>query len=443
MRKGGLGPALAPCYRAVGMERIAVVGLGYVGLPIALAFARKLDGVVGFDIDAEKVAELARGHDRNREVPAEELKATKLKVTSQVEDLAACTFFVVAVPTPVDANNVPNLRPLERASETVGKVLKKGDVVCFESTVYPGVTEEICGPILAKASGLVQGKDFKLAYSPERINPGDKEHTLESIVKVVSGEDEETLERAARLYGAVVAAGIHRAPSIKVAEAAKVIENTQRDINIALMNELSVIFDRMGIRTSDVLAAASTKWNFIRFRPGLVGGHCIGVDPYYLTTKAQQLGYQPEVILAGRRINDNTGRFIAQRLVKLLVNADIQVKGAKVGVLGLTFKEDVTDTRNSKVPDIVTELREFGVAPIVHDPLAAPEEIRHEYGLEVSKLEAFKGLDALVLAVAHADYMKMGLEKILAPVRDGGVFIDVKSVFEPKQVGRGIRYWSL
>jgi len=425
-------------------EKIAVLGLGYVGLPVALAFARKFPGTVGFDVHVEKVKELARGYDRNHEVPEEVLKGTPLKVSSNLDDIKAATFYVVAVPTPVDENNVPDLTPVVRASESVGKVLKKGDVVVYESTVYPGVTEDICGPVLAKVSGLVQGKDFKLGYSPERINPGDKEHTLERITKVVSGEDDATLARVAAAYGAIIDAGIHRAPSIKVAEAAKVIENTQRDINIALMNELSLIFDRMGIRTHDVLAAAGTKWNFLKFRPGLVGGHCIGVDPYYLTTKAQQLGYQPEVILAGRRVNDNMGRYVAQRLVKHLVNADMPVRGARVGVLGLTFKEDVNDIRNSKVPDIIHELAEFGIQALLHDPYANAEETHHEYGLKLSSREELRALDALVLAVSHKEYLDMG-DALLAPLRDGGIFIDVKSVVEPAKVTgtRGIRYWSL
>ena len=424
-------------------ETIAVVGLGYVGLPVALAFARKFEGTVGFDIHVEKVNELARGFDRNREVPEDVLKGTKLRMTHESSELAKATFYVVAVPTPVDENNVPDLTPVVRASETVGKVLKRGDVVVYESTVYPGVTEEICGPVLAKASGLTQGKDFKLGYSPERINPGDTEHTLEKITKVVSGEDAATLERVASVYGAVIDAGVHRAPSIKVAEAAKVIENTQRDINIALMNELALIFDRLGIRTADVLAAAGTKWNFLKFRPGLVGGHCIGVDPYYLTTKAQQVGYHPEVILAGRRINDNMGRYIAQRLVKSLVNADMPVHGARVGVLGLTFKEDVNDIRNSKVPSIVAELEEFGVDALVHDPVASAEDTMHEYGLRLVAIEELEKLDALVLAVAHEEYVAMGAEALVSRVRDGGIFIDVKSAIDPSKVGSRIRYWSL
>jgi len=424
------------------MEKIAIIGLGYVGLPVALAFARKFPGCVGFDIHQEKVEELARGFDRNLEVPEEELKSSPLKFTSDIADLKGCTFFVVAVPTPVDENHLPDLTPVVSASRTVGKVLEKGGVIVYESTVYPGVTEDICAPILMKESGL-ERKDFKLGYSPERINPGDKEHTLERITKVVSGEDAETLDRVANAYGAIIEAGVHRAPSIKVAEAAKVIENTQRDLNIALMNELSIIFDKMGIRTVDVLAAAGTKWNFLKFKPGLVGGHCIGVDPYYLTMKAQQLGYQPEVILAGRRINDGMGKFVAQRLVKMLVNADIPVRGARVGVLGLSFKEDVNDIRNSKVPDIITELKEFGIQAMIHDPLASHKDAMHEYGLQLCSFEELRALDGLVFAVSHRHYLDMGLDKLSAPLRDGGVFIDVKSMFEASKLKRSIRYWSL
>ena len=424
-------------------ERIAVIGLGYVGMPVALAFARKFPGAIGFDIHREKVDELRRGFDRNMEIPPETLKATTLKMTCDPADLKDVTFFVVAVPTPVDKNNVPDLTPVVKASETVGKVLGKGAVVVYESTVYPGVTEDICGPILAKLSGLKQGTDFKLGYSPERINPGDKEHTLERITKVVSGEDAATLDRVAQVYGAVIDAGVHRAQSIKVAEAAKVIENTQRDINIALMNELAMIFDRMGIRTSDVLAAAGTKWNFLKFRPGLVGGHCIGVDPYYLTTKAQELGYQPEVILAGRRINNSISAYVAQRLVKMLINGDGAVKGARVGVLGLTFKEDCNDLRNSKVPDILTELKTFGINAIIHDPVASAPDAVHEYGLKLSPLGEFEKLDGLILAVSHKEYLEMGQQKLLSFVRDGGMVVDVKSALDPHKMERGIRYWSL
>lgn len=423
-------------------EQVAVIGLGYVGIPVALALARKFEAV-GFDIHSAKVAELKSGHDRNGEVSSDVLKSTKLRFSSDPTDLRDRSFFIVAVPTPVDHNNVPDLTPVVKASETVGRALSKGAVVVYESTVYPGVTEDICGPILEKTSGLKRGVDFKLGYSPERINPGDREHTLEKITKVVSGEDPETLERVAAVYGAIVEKGVYRAPSIKVAEAAKVIENTQRDLNIALMNELALIFDRMNIRTADVLAAARTKWNFLPFSPGLVGGHCIGVDPYYLTTKAQELGYQPEVILAGRRINNSMGPYIAQRLVKLLVHADLAVKNARVGVLGLTFKENVSDLRNSKVPDIVRELDQFGIRALVHDPLGNPEEAKHEYGLGLSPLEDFQKLDALILAVSHRAYLELPREKLFGMVRDGGVFIDVKSAFAPAELPRGLRYWSL
>jgi len=422
-------------------EKIACIGLGYVGLPVALAFAKKYP-TVGFDIHVEKVRELVSGYDRNHEVAEDVLKNTKLKMTADTNDLNDITFWVVAVPTPVDENNVPDLTPVVKASETAGKYLKKGAVVVYESTVYPGVTEDICGPILARVSGLARS-DFKLGFSPERINPGDKEHTLERIVKVVSGEDDATVERVATAYNSIIEAGVHRATSIRVAEAAKAIENTQRDINIALMNELALIFDKIGIRTADVLAAAGTKWNFLKFRPGLVGGHCIGVDPYYLTTMAQRVGYHSEVILAGRRINDNMGRYVAQRTVKQLVNANVPVKGARVGVLGLTFKEDVNDIRNSKVPTIVHELREFGVQTLLHDPYANPAETKHEYGLELNQLEEFRALDGLVMAVSHKAYMDMGIEKIQACLRDGGVFMDVKSCFEPAKVGKRVRYWSL
>ena len=423
-------------------EKIAVVGLGYVGLPVALAFARKFQHVVGFDVDDKKVAELNRGHDRNGEVEETVLKQTALRMTSDPKALRECTFFVVAVPTPVDENNVPDLGPVVRASETVGRALSKGAVVVYESTVYPGVTEDVAGPVLERLSSLKRGVDFKVGYSPERINPGDKEHTLERIVKVVSGEDAETLDRVANAYGRIVDAGVHRAPSIKVAEAAKVIENTQRDLNIALMNELAVIFDRMGIRTADVLAAAATKWNFLRFSPGLVGGHCIGVDPYYLTMKAQQLGYQPEVILAGRRINNRVGEVVAQKTVKLMLEEGRPLKGARVAVLGLTFKENCSDLRNSKVPDIIRELRSFGIEPFIHDPIANAAEAKHEYGLSLVPWEEIPELDALILAVSHKQYVEASAS-YLAKMREGGVFVDVKSVVRPDAVAPRLRYWSL
>jgi UDP-N-acetyl-D-glucosamine/UDP-N-acetyl-D-galactosamine dehydrogenase len=424
-------------------ERVAVIGLGYVGLPVALAFARKFPGTVGYDVDAEKVAELRRGHDRNEEIAEATLRGSSLTIADDDAALAGATLFVVAVPSPVDDNKVPDLSAIARASETVGRALRAGALVVFESTVYPGVTEDFCGPLLAKASGLACGVDFKLGYSPERINPGDKQHTLERIVKVVSGQDAEALDRVAAAYGAIVEAGVHRAPSIKVAEAAKVIENTQRDLNIALMNELAIIFERMDIRTQDVLEAASTKWNFLPFRPGLVGGHCIGVDPYYLTMKAQQLGYQPEVILAGRRINDNVGPYLAHRLVKMLANQGLPVKGARVGVLGLTFKEDCNDLRNSKVPDMLAELREFGVEPLIHDARGSAAEAKREYGLTLSPLEDYRDLDGLVVAVSHKEYVELGQPKLLSMLRDRGCFVDVKSVFSPTRMERGIVYWSL
>ena len=424
-------------------ETIAVIGLGYVGLPVALAFARKHARVVGFDISQPRVDELLRGHDRTNEVEPAELRASKLHITANPEELRAVTFFVVTVPTPIDFNRQPDLTPVVRASESVGKYLSKGAVVVYESTVYPGVTEEICGPILERVSGLRCGVDFTLGYSPERINPGDRTHTLERIVKVVSGQDAATLDRVADVYGAIIEAGVHRAPSIKVAEAAKVIENTQRDLNIALMNELALIFDRMGIRTSDVLAAAGTKWNFLKFSPGLVGGHCIGVDPYYLTAKAESLGYHPEVILAGRRINDGMGAFIAQKLVKLLIAADLPVKRARVGVLGLTFKENVPDLRNSRVPDILGELRQFGIETLVHDPRADAHEAHEEYGVKLSPLAEFEQLDALVLAVSHSEFIAMGAAKIAALVKPGGVLIDVKSALDSTAVPAGVQYWCL
>jgi UDP-N-acetyl-D-galactosamine dehydrogenase len=424
------------------MLKIAVIGLGYVGLPVALKFAEQFPGTVGFDIHEKKVAELKAGLDRTGEHAPSELLGSSLQMTSDIEDLRRCTFFVVAVPTPIDEHKTPDLTPVLRASETVGKVLKKGDLVVYESTVYPGVTEGLCAETLARVSGLTRG-DFKLGYSPERINPGDKEHTLARIVKVVSGEDAETLEVVAATYGAIITAGVHRAPSIMVAEAAKVIENTQRDINIALMNELSLIFDRMGIRTADVLAAARTKWNFLPFTPGLVGGHCIGVDPYYLTTKAQSLGYHPEVILAGRRINDGMGATIAQKLIKLLIHANLPPKGARIGILGLTFKENVTDLRNSRVPDIIHELQQFGIEPLVHDAVASAHEAQEEYGVGLSGWEAFQNLDGLILAVSHRAYLEQGPEALAGRLRPQGIFVDVKSAFAPGDFPPGLTYWSL
>jgi UDP-N-acetyl-D-glucosamine/UDP-N-acetyl-D-galactosamine dehydrogenase len=432
-----------PAMQSLEQEKIAVIGLGYVGLPVAISFGRKLP-TVGFDIRQRRIDELKKGHDDTLEVTGEQLASAKhLDMTADPAKLADCTFYIVAVPTPIDSNNRPDLTPMISASKTIGPHIKKGDVVVYESTVYPGVTEEICGPILDEKSGLKNGVDYFLGYSPERINPGDKEHTFEKILKVVSGQNAETLERVARVYASVVIAGVHKAPSIKVAEAAKVIENTQRDLNIALMNELALIFDRMGIRTADVLEAAGTKWNFLRFSPGLVGGHCIGVDPYYLTTKAQELGYLPEVILAGRRINNNVGPFIAQKCVKMLTQSDIPLKKAKVGIFGLTFKENVPDLRNSKIPDIVAELATFGIDAMVHDPMGDPREAHEEYKIELTPIEKLTSLDAAILAVAHKDYVS-NLAGIFERVRDGGVVIDVKSAFPVgTKPPRGIRLWSL
>ncbi len=423
-------------------EKIAVVGLGYVGLPVALAFAKKFP-TIGFDINEKKVSLLREGIDRTGEVTAEELKTTTLHITANTEDLGVATFFVVAVPTGIDKNHNPDLKPLLGASDAIGRVIRPGAVVVFESTVYPGITEEICGVAIEKISGLKAGVDFHLGYSPERINPGDKEHTLERIVKVVAGDDAATLERVANVYAAIVPAGVHRASSIKVAEAAKVIENTQRDLNIALMNELALIFDRIGIRTHDVLEAACTKWNFLPFRPGLVGGHCIGVDPYYLTTKAEELGYHPQVILAGRRINDGMGQYLAQKMIKMLSQNGVPTKNAKIGILGLTFKEDVPDLRNSRVPDIVTELREFGIEPLVHDPVADADEAHEEYGLRLCSDAELCNLDGVIIAVAHNKYRTAPVEKLLSCLKSGSIVVDVKSMLTPEELPDDVRYWSL
>lgn len=431
-------------------ERIAVVGLGYVGLPVAAALARAHGGggagaaVVGFDVAAERVEALRRGDDATGELTAGELAGLDLRFTDDPDALADRTCLVVAVPTPIDADRRPDLGPLRRACALVGPRLRPGALVVVESTVYPGVTEEICGPLLAAASGLVQGEGFHLGYSPERINPGDREHRLENVVKVVAADHPAALDRLRRLYGPVVRAGLHVAPSIRVAEAAKVIENTQRDLNIALMNELAIIFDRLGLSTRDVLAAAGTKWNFQRFTPGLVGGHCIGVDPYYLTAKAESVGYHPEVILAGRRINDGMGRFVAQKLVKLLVRQGAALRQARVGVLGLAFKEDVPDLRNSRVPDVLAELADFGLPPaLVHDPLASPERARADCGVELAPLGAFRGLDALVLAVPHAAYRGLGEATLAAMLGPRGVLIDVKAALGRSALAPDQVYWSL
>ena len=424
-------------------EKIAVIGLGYVGLPVAIALAEKFPGVIGFDINALRVEALRAGHDSTGEVDDADLAATTLRLTCAVDDLRDCTAYIVAVPTPIDDNRQPDLTPVIAASRTVGRVLKTGDLVVYESTVYPGVTEDICGPVLMQESGLGRAA-FSLGYSPERINPGDREHTFKTIVKVVSGDTPQALDRVAAVYGAVVDAGVHRASSIKVAEAAKVIENTQRDLTSALMNELAIIFDKMDIRTADVLAAAGTKWNFLRFMPGLVGGHCIGVDPYYLTAKAETLGYHPQVILSGRRINDGMGNFIAQKTAKLLIAAGRDLRQCRVGILGLTFKENVPDLRNSRVPDIIRELAQFGLVPLVHDTMAEPDEAHEEYGVTLSPLTQMRDMDALILAVPHREYLAGSCAAILDLVARGGVVVDVKSAIDPALTAeRGLKHWSL
>jgi len=423
-------------------ERIAVIGLGYVGLPLAVALSGKFD-VVGFDIDAKRVEQLGKGIDYTNEVPPADLQESSLKVTSDAEPLAGRTIFIVTVPTPIDEANRPDLTAMRKACELVGPLLSPGAIVVFESTVYPGVTEDICGPALEAASGLNCGTDFTLGYSPERINPGDKEHPLEKIIKVVAGQDAETLERLAAVYGAIVEAGIHRAPSIKVAEAAKVLENTQRDVNIALMNEVSKICDLVGIRSRDVLAAAGTKWNFLNFHPGLVGGHCIGVDPYYLTAKAQELGYHPDVILSGRRVNDSMGSYIGQRLIKLLSRHDLPLRNLRIGILGFTFKENVPDIRNSKVVDIYSELASFGLKPLIHDPMADPHAVAEEYDVQLSLMDEFRDLHALILAVPHSAYRTLDADGISGMLGSGGIFVDVKSRVAPDLLREDICYWSL
>ena len=438
-RKGSAGDSITEHPR-----KVAVIGLGYVGLPVAVAFGKR-SRVIGFDVKKSRIAELKKGRDRTGEVSSQELKSTNIIYTYKIDDLRQADFHIVAVPTPVDDSHQPDLTPVIRASETVGKALKKGAIVVYESTVYPGATEEQCVPVLEKFSGLTCGKDFTVGYSPERINPGDKEHTFTKIKKVVSGQDRKTCDIVAAVYGSVVTAGVHRAASIKVAEAAKVIENTQRDLNIALMNELALIFDKMGIDTMDVLEAAGTKWNFLRFKPGLVGGHCIGVDPYYLTHKAERIGYIPQVILAGRRINDGMGAFVAQRTVKELIGGGHTIKGATVTVLGLTFKENCPDLRNSRVIDIIRELESFGIKVQVADPLADPREAHEEYGVTLTPYAKLKPASAVVLAVAHEQYRGLGIadiKKLLG--KKNPVLVDVKSIFDPQAIAAaGLRLWRL
>ncbi len=424
---------------------IAIIGLGYVGLPLAVAFGQRTE-TIGFDLSETKVAQYRSHCDPTGEVASSQLQeAVHLTCTTDPAALARADYLLVTVPTPVDEARRPDFTPLIQASETVGRHMKRGATVIYESTVYPGATEEICIPVLEQASGLVWQRDFHVGYSPERINPGDKQHTLTNTLKVVAGDSPETLERVAALYLEVVTAGVHRAASIKVAEAAKVIENTQRDLNIALMNELALIFNRLDIDTLEVLEAAGTKWNFLPFRPGLVGGHCIGVDPYYLSHKAEMLGLHPEVILAGRRINDGMAAFVAQQTVKQIIQTGGAVRGAQVIVLGLTFKENCPDLRNSKVADIVAELADFGCRVTVHDPLAAPEDARREYGLTLTPWADLPAqADALVVAVAHADYLRRPLDELMGLLKPGGVFVDVKSGFDARAIRRaGLRLWRL
>lgn len=425
-------------------EKLAVIGLGYVGMPLAVAFARKVD-VIGYDLNSQKIALYKEGKDPTNEVGDEAVKNTTVEFTTDEEKLKEARFFIVAVPTPVNRDHTPYLGPVESASEIVGRNLMPGSIVVYESTVYPGVTEEVCVPILEQFSGLKCGKDFKVGYSPERINPGDKVHRLETITKIVSGMDEESLETIAKVYELVIDAGVYRAESIKVAEAAKVIENSQRDINIAFMNELSIMFNRMGIDTQAVLKAAGTKWNFLKFTPGLVGGHCIGVDPYYLTYRAEMLGYHSQIISAGRRINDDMGRYVARSVVKKLIEADKAVKNARVAILGVTFKENCPDTRNSKVIDIVRELEEYGIKPFVVDPEADAEEAKRLYDLDLSKAEDLKEMDAVIIAVAHDKFKTLSVESLESLYGVGKrVLADVKGILnKDEMIRRGFVYWRL
>ncbi len=428
-----------------GKEKLSLVGLGYVGMPIAVEFAKHGIGVIGYDLNSSKIAMYKKGIDPTNEVGNEEIKKTTVRFTDNETDLKLAKFHIVAVPTPVNDDHTPDLTPVEGASRILGRNLTKGSIVVFESTVYPGVTEEICVPILEEESGLKCGKDFKIGYSPERINPGDKVHRLSTITKIVSGMDQESLEEIASVYSIVVEAGVHKAESIKVAEAAKVIENSQRDINIAFMNELSIIFNKMGIDTQAVLNAAGTKWNFLKFYPGLVGGHCIGVDPYYLTYKAEMLGYHSQIILAGRRINDDMGKYVAENIVKKLIAAEKPVRNARVAILGFTFKEDCPDTRNSKIIDIVRELQEYGISPLIADPSADCEEAKRLYGIEFVELENIKNMDAVVLAVAHSCFKTLSKSDIDNMYDDGKkIMVDVKGLLNRKEYEEsGYIYWRL
>lgn len=426
------------------MEVVAVVGLGYVGLPLVVEFG-KAGRVIGFDIAIDKVKKCQEGTDPSREIPDEEMRAARFaEYTSDPAALAEADFILVAVPTPVDEAHRPDFLPLVGSSETVGRHMKRGATVVYESTVYPGATEEVCIPVLERESGMRWKEGFYVGYSPERINPGDREHTLMNVVKVVAGDTPETLEKVAKLYERIVKPGVHRASGIKVAEASKVIENTQRDLNIALMNELSIVFDKIGIDTVEVLEAAGTKWNFLNFRPGLVGGHCIGVDPYYLTHKAETLGYHPQVILAGRRINDSMGKFIAEQTVKQIIRNGGQVKRARVNLLGLTFKENCADIRNTKVVDIFKELESYGVEVFVHDPVADPVEAAHEYGINLCQWGDLPQADAMIVAVAHKEYVDMSPRALQGKMIHGGCLIDVKSKFDRESFAKdGISVWRL
>ena len=426
------------------MSVVAVVGLGYVGLPLAVEFGKKRQ-TIGYDLSGSKVESYRQWIDPTGEVSSDDLKAAaQLVVTTDPAELAQADYMVIAVPTPVDLAHQPDFGPLISASESVGKHMKRGAIVIYESTVYPGATEEICIPVLEKYSGMKWKEDFHVGFSPERINPGDKQHTLTSILKVVSGDDEDTLEKIASLYEDIITAGVYRASGIKVAEAAKVIENTQRDLNIALMNELAIIFDKLGIDTMEVLKAAGTKWNFLPFRPGLVGGHCIGVDPYYLTHKAEMIGYIPQVILAGRRINDSIAKFVAEQTIKHIIKANMNVRGAQVNVLGLSFKENCPDLRNSKVADLINELKSYGIDIHVHDPVADPDEARHEYGLELESWEELPRADAVIVAVSHSQFMERSLAEFQSKITANGCFIDVKSQFDPAAFrNAGFSVWRL
>ena len=422
---------------------VSVVGLGYVGLPAAVAFGKQKQ-CIGFDINPQRIKELKQGFDRTEETTNEDLATTDILYTCDLNELRQADFHIIAVPTPVDDAHVPDLTPVEKASVTVGKVLKKGDIVVYESTVYPGVTEDICVPILERESGLKGGVDFTVGFSPERINPGDKERSFTTIHKIVSGQDQATLDIVADVYASVVVAGVHKASSIKVAEAAKVIENSQRDINIAFMNELAVIFDRLGIDTTEVLEAAGTKWNFLHFKPGLVGGHCIGVDPYYLTYRAEQIGYIPQVILAGRRINDNMGRYVARQGVKLLIKAGHTMNNLTATVLGFTFKEDCPDVRNTKVIDIIKELKDYNIQVEICDPVADQQDAKHEYGVNFTEFKDLQQVPLLIVAVSHQEFKDMNLDELLAKVTPGGVIMDVKAILPQEEVrARGYKLWRL